>query len=95
MKGGIFLIQNDDQLIEMKEQYYDSEDILQTLIEKYPNLLVGDQINEAEPRRWLLKAREASIPVEEEGGGHLSVDHLLFDQDDIPTLIRFEYHDYL
>jgi len=88
MKGGIFLIQNDDQLIEMKEQYYDSEDILQTLLEKYPNLLVGDQINEAEPRRWLLIAREASIPVEEEGGGHLSVDHLLLDQDGIPTFVE-------
>ena len=35
MKGGIFLIQDDGQLIEMSEQKYDSEDLLQELLEKY------------------------------------------------------------
>jgi len=86
--GGIFLKGKNDQLVEMVEQFYDSEDILQTLIEKHPNLLAGDQINEFEPRRWLLVSRELSIPVEQEAAGKYSVDHLLLDQDGIPTFVE-------
>ncbi len=88
MKGGIFLVQNDDQLIEMTEHSYDSEDILQSLLEKHPNLLAGDQINESEPRRWLLVSRELSIPIEEDASGRFAVDHLLLDQDGIPTFVE-------
>jgi hypothetical protein len=51
MSGAIFLIQNDGQLMEMNEQGYDSEDILQTLLAKYPNLMSGDHINNEAPRR--------------------------------------------
>jgi len=88
MKSGIFLVQKDDQLIEMTEQSYDSEDILQSLLEKHPNLLAGDQINETEPRRWLLVSRELSIPIEEDASGRFAVDHLLLDQDGIPTFVE-------
>lgn len=88
MNGGIFLIQDNGQLIEMKQQAYDSEDILQELIAKYPNLMAGDQINSTYPRRWLLMTREASISSEEGGSGRWSVDHLFLDQDAIPTLIE-------
>jgi len=88
MKSRIFLLQNDDNLIEMTEQPYNSEDILQSLLEKHPNLLAGDQLNEAEPRRWLLISREAPIPVEEEAAGRFEVDHLLLDQDGIPTFVE-------
>jgi hypothetical protein len=41
--GAIFLIQDNGQLMEMNEQEYDSEDVLQTLLAKYPNLLAGDK----------------------------------------------------
>jgi len=88
VRGAIFLIQNDGQLMEMNEQGYDSEDILQTLLAKYPNLLAGDQINSAVPRRWLLISREASLPSEEDGAGRWAVDHLFLDQDAIPTLVE-------
>lgn len=43
MSDGIFLVQNDGQLVEMTEQPYDSEDVLQGLLAKYPNLLAGGQ----------------------------------------------------
>ena len=36
MNGGIYLLQNDGRLIEMSEQAYDSEDLLQELLAKYP-----------------------------------------------------------
>jgi len=88
MGGAIFLIQDNGQLMEMNEQAYDSEDILQTLLAKYPNLLAGDQINNAAPRRWLLVSREASLPSEEGGAGRWAIDHLFLDQDAIPTLVE-------
>lgn len=88
MTGEIFLIQNDEQLVAMKEQKYDSEDLLQELLVKYPNLLAGDQIDTKSPRRWLLITREASIPSEDNGGGRWSVDHLFLDQDAVPTLVE-------
>ena len=88
MKAGIFLIQDNGQLIEMNEQKYDSEDLLQELLAKYPNLLAGDQIDTKSPRRWLLITREASIPSEDNGGGRWSVDHLFLDQDAVPTLVE-------
>jgi hypothetical protein len=72
----------------MTEQPYTSEDLLQTLVEKYPDLLAGDQINESAPRRWLLVSREFGVPDEEEGTNRWSLDHLFLDQDAIPTLVE-------
>ena len=42
MSGGIFLIQSGGELVEMSEQPYDTEAVLQELLAKYPNLLAGD-----------------------------------------------------
>src|SRR6516225_11056162 len=88
MNGGIFLIQSGGELVEMKEQSYDTEDVLQELLARYPNLLAGDQMDGASPRRWLLISREMGVPGEEEGGDRWSLDHLFLDQDAIPTLIE-------
>lgn len=88
MSGGIYLIQEGGNLVEMAEHAYDSEDLLQELLEKYPALLAGDQIDSKTPRRWLLVSREASIPSEAEGSGRWAVDHVFLDQDAIPTLVE-------
>lgn len=88
MAGAIYLIKDNEQLVEMSEQAYDSEDILQALLAKYPNLLAGEQMDAGAPRRWLLVTREASIPSEEEGTGRWSIDHLFLDQDAVPTLVE-------
>jgi hypothetical protein len=88
MASGMFLIQNDGSLIEMEEQAYISEDHLQELLATYPNLLAGNQIDEANPRRWLLISREIGLPAEENGSDRWSVDHLFLDQDAIPTLVE-------
>lgn len=88
MGGGIYLIQDDDRLVEMKEQAYDSEDRLQELLEKYPDLMAGNQIDRATPRRWLVIVRDIAIPLEEEGNGRWSQDRLFLDQDAIPTLVE-------
>ncbi len=88
MAGTIYLVQSDDQLIEMTEKYYDSEALLQELLDRYPNLLAGDQIDEDNPRRWLLVSREMGVPWEEGGSDQMSLDHLFLDQDGIPTLVE-------
>ncbi len=88
MSGGIYLIQSDDSLVELTEQPYDSEDLLQQLLAKYPSLLAGSQMDTAKPRRWLLVCREAALPSEDGGGDRWSVDHLFLDQDAVPTLVE-------
>jgi hypothetical protein len=84
----MYVIHDDGRLVEMSEQPYDSEGVLQRLLADYPNLLAGDQMNSAVPRRWLLLAREVGIPGEDGGSARWSVDHLFVDQDAIPTLVE-------
>ncbi|MEI8002981.1 MAG: hypothetical protein WCG94_01460 [Methanothrix sp.] len=88
MASDVFLIQADGQLVEMSEESYGSEADFQELLAKYPNLLAGNQINDAQPRRWLLISREAALPSEENGSDRWSVDHLFLDQDAIPTIVE-------
>ncbi len=87
MNGRIFLLDGDD-LRPMDEQPYDSEDLLQRLLAKHPDLLAGDQIDDTDPRRWLLVQREAGVPDRDDGDSRWSVDHLFLDQDGIPTLVE-------
>ena len=86
MSGGIFLLSG-EQLVEMREHAYDSEDLLQALLAKYPNLLAGDQLA-GSPRRWLLVKREVGVPDRETGGSRWSLDHLFIDQGAVPTLVE-------
>jgi hypothetical protein len=88
VRGKIYLIQEDDTLQDLSEEPYASEELLQTLLEKYPDLLAGDQIDDVTPRRWLLVSREVGVPAEEDGSGRWSLDHLFLDQDAIPTLVE-------
>ena len=88
MSGSIFLIQASGDLVEMAEHPYASEDVLQELLAKYPNLLAGDQMDGAVPKRWLLISREMGVPSEEQGGDRWSLDHLFLDQDAVPTLVE-------
>ena len=81
MPGGIYLIQEGGDLVEMAEQAYDSEDLLQELLENHPALLAGDQIDTTTPRRWLLVSREWARPratrVWWGGGGRIALDKFL------------------
>ena len=88
VSGGIFLLRGDDELVEMRETPYSAEDVLQTLIAKFPSLLAGDQYSGAAPRRWCLVGREAALPDDEDAAGRWSVDHLFLDQDAVPTLVE-------
>jgi len=84
----IFLLKDSGDLEKVPIQPYDSEDLLQSLIEKYPELLAGDQINPDEPVRWMLVKREAGVPGGEQQSDRWSIDHLLLDQNGIPTFVE-------
>ena len=81
-------MKRDDELVEMEEEPHTEETKLQELLAEHPNLLVGDQINRDAPRRWLLLTREAGLATSEDGVATFSIDHLLLDQDAIPTLVE-------
>ncbi len=84
----IYLIHGDDRLVPMDEQGYISEDRLQELLARYPDLLAGDQPSSESPRRWLLISREVGVPDEQDGPDRWALDHLFLDQEAIPTLIE-------
>jgi hypothetical protein len=88
MSGKIYLLQDDGRLQSMSERSYVTEERLQVLLRDHPDLLAGDQIDEDEPRRWLLISREVGVPFEEEGREWMSLDHLFLDQEGIPTLVE-------
>jgi len=87
MAGSIFL-ETTNGLVEMTETPWEAEARLQELLEKYPNMLAGEQMDEAAPRRWLFISREFGIPGELDSGNRWSLDHLFLDQDAIPTLVE-------
>lgn len=87
MAGVIFLIQ-DNKLVELREEEYDSEDLFQKLLADYPKILAGDQIDSENPRRWLLIAREQGVQDEKSAAYRWSLDHLFIDQDAIPTFVE-------
>ena len=84
----IYLLSNDDTLQRVERHHYESEDLLQTLIEKYPEILAGDQMGGDEPVRFLLVKREAGIPDDLGAAIRWAVDHLLLDQNAILTLVE-------
>jgi len=85
--AGLFLIDHEGKLTALDERPYASEDLLQSLLADYPDLLGGDQMSDI-PRRWLFVAREAPVPDAEGGAGRWSLDHLFLDQDAIPTFVE-------
>ena len=84
----IFLLDDSDGLERVPMRPYDTEDFLQALIEKHPELLAGDQINPVEPLKWILVKIEAGVPGGDEQGNRWSVDHLLLDQNGVPTFVE-------
>jgi hypothetical protein len=88
MPRGIFLIDERNQLSELVETPYSSEDLLQRLLADHPSVLAGDADEEGPRRRWLLIDREASVPDSADGSGRWSIDHVFLDQDAVPTLVE-------
>jgi hypothetical protein len=88
MSDSIFLVGDDGSLTEASGTAYEAEAQLQELLAGNLDLLPGAQIDRDNPRRWLLVKREAGIPDHAGGGGWWSIDHLVVDQDAIPTFVE-------
>jgi hypothetical protein len=84
----IFLLKDSGNLEKVPVKPYDSEDLLQSLIEKYPELLAGDQINPEDPIRWIMVKREVGVPGGEQQGDRWSIDHLFLDQNAVPAFVE-------
>jgi hypothetical protein len=85
MSGKIFVLRDGEGLTELRQEPYENEDSFQSLIEQYPAILAGDQINSDAPRKWVLISREMSVPLDEGWG---SLDHFYVDQEAIPTFVE-------
>ncbi|MGA0598431.1 hypothetical protein [Enterovirga sp. CN4-39] len=85
---GVFVLRDEATLVAMQAASFATEDDFQRLLASFPELLAGDQIDAAAPRRFLLIAREQGIPAEEGAGDRWSLDHLFLDQDGVPTLVE-------
>jgi len=88
MSDSIFLLGDAGVLTEVSSTPYDAEADLQELLADHVDLLPGTPISRDSPRRWLLVKREAGIPDQEGGGSWWSVDHLVVDQDAVPTFVE-------
>ncbi len=78
----------DGELEPLEEERFSTEDELQELIATHPELLDGEQMRPGDPRRWILITREKGISETADSGARWSLDHLIVDQDAIPTLVE-------
>ena len=88
MAGRIYTRSKEGSLEPLGEIRFSSEDTLQELIADHPELLDGEQMRPGDPRRWILVAREQGIADEAGSTARWSLDHLLIDQDAVPTLVE-------
>ena len=88
MAEKIYVMDEQGNLEPLEESRFEQEDHLQALIANHPDLLAGEQIRPDNPRRWILISREQGIAETADMGNIWAVDHLLIDQDAIPTLVE-------
>jgi hypothetical protein len=89
MGTGIYLVRDDGQLLEMTEQPYGSETLLQELLEAHPNLLDGDGGDHPASSGWLAIMREATS-LEDERNDRWSLDRVFLDREGVPTLVEVD-----
>ena|GEM_PF-473821 len=85
------MIKENNEFVEMEEKKHTRELDFQKLIEEYPDLIPGDQIDSGNPRKWLHVGSEVNFPIV--GSGNIYLDHLFLDfldQDGIPTLVEIK-----
>ena len=90
MPERIYTSGDDGALEALEEIPFSSEDELQVLIAEHPELLDGEQIRPGDPRRWILITREMGIAESSGAAARWAVDHLIIDQDAVPTLAELK-----
>lgn len=87
MSERIYRLDGDGEPLPLEETPFPAEAEIQRLIAAYPEVLAGEAMTPAEPRRWLLVGVEVPVP-DSAGGARWFLDILLIDQDARPTLVE-------
>ena len=90
MPERIYTSVDDGELEALEETPFSSEDEFQELIAQHPELLDGEQIRPGDARRWILITREKGIVASSGEAARWAVDHLIIDQDAVPTLAELK-----
>lgn len=90
MPERIYTSVDNGELEALEETPFSSEDELQALIAEHPELLDGEQIRPGDARRWILITREKGIAASSGAAPRWAVDHLIIDQDAVPTLAELK-----
>jgi len=69
---GVFVLTEASALVPMQVASFASEDDFQELLARFPALLAGDQMDSANPRRFMLVEREKAIASEPGGAARSS-----------------------
>lgn len=77
MPGPIYVLQGND-FVEMNEEGYREERLLQELLARHPILLTGDGTGSQPPCRCLLISSEVPLPAKEGAGGQWCLDLFLW-----------------
>ena len=88
MTERIYAQDQQGRLEPLEGERFEKEDELQALIAEHPELLDGRQMRPEDPLRWILIAREQGIAESADAAARWAVDHLLADQDAVPTLVE-------
>lgn len=84
----LFFESDDEGLVPLDDSAYENEAELQVLVEKYPELLLGDLASSANGVKYLHVRREAGVPGLEGGTDRWFVDHVFLDGEGVPTLVE-------
>lgn len=87
MSERIYRLDEDGQPQPLAETPFALEADIQRLVAAHPEVLAGEAMTPAEPRRWLLVGDEVPVP-DGAGGARWALDILLIDQDARPTLVE-------
>lgn len=90
MPERIYTWSDGGQFKSLVETPFASEDELQKLVAEHPEILDGEQIRPGDARRWILVSREKGIAESPGGSARWAVDHLLIDQEAVPTLVELK-----
>ena len=90
MPERIYTSAEDGALVALEETPFSTENELQALIAEHPELLDGEQMRPGDARRWILITREKGIAASSGEAAKWAVDHLIIDQDGVPTLAELK-----
>lgn len=88
MPERIYTSTKDGKIEPLESAPFSAEKDLQELVASYPELLDGEQISPGDARRWILISREKGIAPSLGRSSVWAVDHLIVDQDAVPTLVE-------